>query len=157
MLSRTLNKLNEDERFIGYGLARWRQRINHLSYADDTILFCSANKRSVKMMMSVLREYERVSGQLINLSKNLLYLHDKVPIQVGQKLRKWTGIGQGSFPFTYLGCPIFYGRKIKENFEGLIKKVTAKILSWKSKLLSTGGKHILVKHVLQSIPIIRSQ
>lgn len=109
MLSRTLNKLNEEERFIGYGLARWSQRINHLSYADDTIIFCSANKRSIKMMMSVLREYERVSGQLINLFKSFLYLYDKVPIQVGQKLRKWTGIGQGSFPFIYLGTLYFIG------------------------------------------------
>lgn len=73
------------------------------------------------MMMHILKDYEEVSGQLINLSKSFLYLHDKVPINVGQKLRKWIGIGQGTFPFTYLGCPIFYVRKKKEYFEALIK------------------------------------
>lgn len=46
-----------------------------------------------------------------------------------------------------------YGRKQKEYFEGLMKKVTASVHSWKSKLLSFGGKYILVKHVLQSLPI----
>lgn len=110
-LSRSLNLLNEEDKFIGYGLPRWSNRINHLSYADNTILFCSTNKRSVKMMMKVLRNYERVSGQLINLTKSFFYLHDKVPITMGQMLRKWTRIGQGDFPFTYPRCPMFYGRK----------------------------------------------
>lgn len=129
VLSRSLNLLNRKDNFISYGLARWSEKVNHLSYADDTILFCSTNKKSVRIMMEVLRSYEKVSGQLINLAKSFFYLHDKGPIIVGQKLRKWKGIGQGSFPFTYLGCPIFYGGKKKEYFEGLIKKVTARIHS----------------------------
>lgn len=124
-----------------------------MSYVDDTILFYFANRRPVKLMMGVLRNYEKVSGQLINLSKSFFYLHEKSPISIGQKLRRWTGIRQGSFPFSYLGCPIFYGRKKKVYFEGMVKKVTSKVLSWKSKLLTSGGKYILVKHVLQSLPI----
>lgn len=105
------------------------------------------------MMMKVVKDHEKVSGQMINLSKSFFYLHDRVPTQVGQRLRRWTGIGQGTFPFTYLGCPIFYGRKKKEYFEGLVKKVTSNILSWRNELLSSGGKYILIKHVLQSISI----
>lgn len=153
VLSRTLNLLNEEEKFIRYGLPRWSGKIHHLSYADDTIFFCSANRKSVKMMMEVLKRYEIVSGKIINLSKSFFYLHDKAPITMGQKLKKWTGIGQGIFPFTYLGCPIFYGRKKKQYFESLVKKVSSKIHSWKSNLLLAGGKFILIKHMLQSVLI----
>lgn len=39
-LSKGLNKLNNDEEFLGYGLPKWSPKINHLAYADDTILFC---------------------------------------------------------------------------------------------------------------------
>lgn len=92
-----------------------------MSYADDTILFRSANKYLVRRMMQVLRDYEKVSGQMINLNKSFLYVHEKTPTVVGQRLRRRTGIKQGHFSFTYLGCPIFYGRK-KEYFEGLVKK-----------------------------------
>lgn len=105
------------------------------------------------MMMQVLKDYERVSGQINNLSKSFMYLHEKTSVAVGRRLRRWTGIGQGQFPFTYLGCPIFYGRKKKEHCEGLVKKITGKILSWKSKLLTARGKYTLIKHALQSIPI----
>lgn len=132
MGSRSINKLTEDESFIGFGLLKWSDKINHLSYADDTILFCSANKYSVRRMMQVLRDYEKVSGQMINLNKSFLYLHEKTPTVVGQRLRRWTGIEQGYFPFTYLGCPIFYGRKKKEYFEGLVKKVHARIMFGKT-------------------------
>lgn len=55
VLAISLNKLIEREDFIGFGLPQWSDKITHLSYADDTILFCSANKKSVKMMMKVLK------------------------------------------------------------------------------------------------------
>lgn len=34
-----------------------------------------------------------------------------------------------------------------------MKKITGKILSWKSKLLMAGGIYTLIKYVLQSMPI----
>lgn len=153
VLARGLYSLKEDKGFMGYGLPKWSEQINHLSYADDTILFCSAHRKSVQKMMKILKEYENVSGQLINLTKSFLYLHENVPIVVGQRLRKLTGIGQGSLPFTYLGCPIFYGRKKNVHFESLIEKVKARVKSWQNKLLSYGGRYTLVKHVLQSMSI----
>lgn len=148
VLSKSLNALNNKEDFIGFGV-----KINHLSYTDDTILFCSADRQSVKMMINVVKEYEKVSGQMVNLTKSFMYLHEKTPIFVGRRLRKLTGIGLGLFPFTYLGCPIFYGRKKKEHFEGLMKKISGRILSWKSRLLTASGKYTLIGHVLQSLPI----
>lgn len=62
-------------------------------------------------MMTMLRQYEDVSGQLINLDKSFLCLHEKVPISICHKIRRWTEIRQGKFSFTYLGYLIFYGRK----------------------------------------------
>lgn len=69
------------------------------------------------------------------------------------RLRKLTGIRQGEFPFIYLGCPIFYGRKRCSYFVDIIKKVTRRISSWQNKFIFFGGKIILVNHVLQSLPI----
>ncbi|XP_019241407.1 PREDICTED: uncharacterized protein LOC109221379, partial [Nicotiana attenuata] len=64
-----------------------------------------------------------------------------------------TGFAKGKFPFTYLGCPVFYTRRRKEYYEDLIKKVKAKLHSWKEKLLSFGGKATLITSVLQSMPV----
>lgn len=137
--------------FKGYGLPKWSDNINHLSYADDTILFCSGKLYSIKSMMKVLRGYEKLSGQMVNLEKSLFYLHKEVPTFVAAQIRRMTGIRQGNFPFTYLGCPIFYGRKRKSHFEELTKKVMRRLATWQNKLLSFGGRFILINNVLQSI------
>ncbi|KAK6783027.1 hypothetical protein RDI58_020823 [Solanum bulbocastanum] len=41
-------------------MPKWSKDINHLSYADDTILFCSGHKKSMRKMMNVLKQYEFV-------------------------------------------------------------------------------------------------
>ncbi|XP_049366615.1 uncharacterized protein LOC125831476 [Solanum verrucosum] len=96
VLSRGLNKLHEEPVYKGYGMPKWSPEINHLPYADDTILFCSGHHKSINKMMKVLSDYEYVSGQLINLSKSFLYLHEKVPIADCSRIRKVTGIGTRS-------------------------------------------------------------
>ncbi|WMV30418.1 hypothetical protein MTR67_023803 [Solanum verrucosum] len=48
VLSRGLNSLFEDPDYIGYGMPKWSPPINNLSYADDTILFCSRQTASIR-------------------------------------------------------------------------------------------------------------
>lgn len=151
VLSKGLNNLNKDADFKGYSLLKWS--INHLSYAYDTILFCSSHRKSMKRMMIVLRTYEYASGQMTNLSKSYLYLHDKIPPAVARRIKDTTGIAQGVFPFTYLGCPVFNGRRKIIYFENLLRRVTKRVMSWQNKLLTFGGRYILIRHVLQSIPL----
>lgn len=73
---RNLNRLNVETNFVGYRMPKWSEKINYLSYADGTIIFCSGHKGSIKMMMTVLSNYEKNFGQLINLNKSFLYLHE---------------------------------------------------------------------------------
>ncbi|WMV13941.1 hypothetical protein MTR67_007326 [Solanum verrucosum] len=122
---------------------------------DVKTVFPSAggHKGSIKKIMAVLNKYEKISGQLINLTKSYMYFHEKVSIAVRNRIRRTTRIGVGSFPFTYLGCPMFYGRKKICHFEELVKKVSRRVMAWHSRLLTYGGKYVLVCNVLQSMPI----
>ncbi|KAG5570617.1 hypothetical protein H5410_060383 [Solanum commersonii] len=108
---------------------------------------------SIIKMMRVLKRYEQTSGQLINKAKSLFYLHEKSPLIFSIRLRKLVGIRQGEFPIKYLGCLVYYGRKKNIFFEDCIRKISGRICSWQNKFLSYGGKMILIRHVLQSIPI----
>lgn len=92
VLARGLNRLFEDPKFNGFGLPMWTIEMNHLSYAGDIILFSSGHPYSVKKMMNVLRNYERVSRQMINLEKSLLYLYEKAPNQIVNRIKRITGI-----------------------------------------------------------------
>ncbi|XP_015163816.1 uncharacterized protein [Solanum tuberosum] len=96
VLARNLNKLSKDQNFKGFGLPKWSPEINHLSYADDTILFYSGHPNSMKKMKNVLRGYGIVSGKMINIDKCLFYLHEKVPVgtcrQIKKDYRLWNAI-----------------------------------------------------------------
>ena len=58
VLARSLNKLNKNAAFKGFGLPKRSPKINYLSYVDDTVLFCSGDRVSIIKMMKVLRYYE---------------------------------------------------------------------------------------------------
>ncbi|XP_059302342.1 uncharacterized mitochondrial protein AtMg01250-like [Lycium ferocissimum] len=80
VLSMALNSLFEKDSFRGYGMPKWSANLNHLSYTDDTIIVASVGKASLEMIMSILHEYERVSGQKINANKSCFYMHKKVVV-----------------------------------------------------------------------------
>lgn len=134
-------------------MSKWSPKINHLSYADDTILFCSDNRASIIKMIHVLRRYEITSGQLINKVKSFFYLHENTPLVYSIRIRKLAGVKQENFPLIYLGCPVHYGRRNSKHFEDLMRKITRRIFSWQNKFLSFGGRYILLNHVFLSMSI----
>lgn len=77
-ITRDLNQLHHKEGYVGYGMPKWTPYINHLAYADNTIIFTSAQPQSLKLVMEILANYERVSGQNINKEKSAIYLHQSV-------------------------------------------------------------------------------
>lgn len=51
---------------------------------------------------------------------------------------------------TYLGAPIATSRA---SFDFLIEKFSSKLTMWKSRLLSQAGRVVVIKSVLQALPI----
>lgn len=84
--------------------------------------------------------------------KSGFYVHDKFQRRV-PVIARTTGLCRRAFPLTYLGVPIFYGWSKSIYFEHLVEKVRKALESWKSKLLSFGGRVTLIKSVLTSYPI----
>ena len=103
--------------------------------------------------MNTLKEYEKISGQLINGDKSHFMLHSSAFNSTRDRIKRLTGFKQNQGPITYLGCPLFVGRPRNVYFSDLINKVVSRITGWQTKQLSYGGKAVLSKHVLQALPI----
>ncbi|XP_075100498.1 uncharacterized protein LOC142176491 [Nicotiana tabacum] len=131
-----LNALNTNLYFCGFGMPKWSPKINHLVYADDMIIFSSSDETPLMLIMQVLNAYEAASGQLVNKTKSVVYLHHLTDMEVVSKVERITGIHRNDFPIIYLGCPIFYARRKLEYYQPLITKVMDKLQSWLHKLFA---------------------
>uniref|UniRef100_M1AVD4 Non-LTR retroelement reverse transcriptase n=1 Tax=Solanum tuberosum TaxID=4113 RepID=M1AVD4_SOLTU len=78
ILSRSLTNLFHHSDFRGFGMPKWSENINHLAYADDTIIFVDADRISLQMIMKLLDDYEKQSGQKINKEKSVFFVFNKV-------------------------------------------------------------------------------
>ncbi|XP_070041117.1 uncharacterized protein [Nicotiana tomentosiformis] len=94
VLSRYLNKLFEDKSFVGFGMPKWSDPLNHLEYADDTIIFAFAHPPSLSKIMAVLGNYEKISGSWryykICKRRRKDYYEDLI-MKVKAKLQSWKG------------------------------------------------------------------
>lgn len=128
-------------------------RINHMFFADDSLIFMKANEASAGKLMSILALYEDASGQVINKDKSAVMFSKGTSQAAKRKFKNLLQISNEAFNERYLGLPIYLGKSKSKAFGYLLEKVWKKIQGWKEKFLSRAGKEILVKAVAQAIPI----
>ncbi|XP_019240872.1 PREDICTED: uncharacterized protein LOC109220861 [Nicotiana attenuata] len=153
LLSKMLNNMTHDQFFNGFYMERRGPQITHLSFADDIIIFTSGSRYSLHKIMGILQAYEQTSGQLINKNKSHFMVSPSAFQSTSRRVTQITGFSRKNSPITYLGCPLYTGRKRIIFFNSIISKVVSKIRGWHGKILSHGGRATLIKHVLQSLPI----
>nr|XP_016475204.1 PREDICTED: uncharacterized protein LOC107796895 [Nicotiana tabacum] len=96
-LFRGLNSLHTNLYFCGFGMPKWSPKINHLSYADGTIIFCSSDETSLRLVMEVLQAYESSSSQQVNKTKSATYMHHLTDNEVINKVERIT-----EYPNSYV-------------------------------------------------------
>ena len=84
---------------------RHAPEISHLAYADDLIVFTQAKESSLRQLLNVLHNYEKISGQKINLQKSHFFVDEKHE-SWGPMITRAGGFQQGKVPFIYLGVPV---------------------------------------------------
>ncbi|XP_055800356.1 uncharacterized protein LOC129869757 [Solanum dulcamara] len=153
VLSRLMNNLHQHPQYHGFLMAKKGPQINHLSFADDIIIFSSGRSHTLKLIMETLHTYEHASGQLINRDKSNFMVPSNAFNSTVRRIKKVTGFKQKNSPITYLGCPLYIGRQRIIYYSELIAKVVARIAGWQAKLISYGGRVTLIKHVIQALSI----
>ncbi|XP_019237050.1 PREDICTED: uncharacterized protein LOC109217274 [Nicotiana attenuata] len=115
--------------------------------------FFAADPESLKMMMDKMETYEKILGQLVNKSKSGFYVNFKDDDPRINQIMQTTGFNHCKFPMQYLGCLIYIWRKKVVYFNNMVATIAKRLQGWKGKFLSYGGKSVLIKSVLQAIPL----
>ncbi|KAF5446730.1 hypothetical protein F2P56_032333 [Juglans regia] len=151
VLSRLIKHAADNGRIHPFFQARGTLLVSHLMYTDDIVIFANGSKRSIKGLMQVLNSYESWSGQVLSKEKSAIFFSKHILMSRKRSILRISGFSEGSFPFKYLGVPIVNGRLKAFDFTDLLGKVKKKIAGWKMKLLSVGGRTVLLRHVLSSM------
>lgn len=74
ILIKNLQKAEELKQITGLKVARASPAVSHLFFADNSLLFCKATREESEVLLSLLTQYERSSGEQINMISHLYNL-----------------------------------------------------------------------------------
>ena len=73
-----IKKAERGNQFTGMKVVRACPSISHMLFADDKSFFCKAQKEECHTILRILKEYEVVSGQMINFQKSSIQFGHKI-------------------------------------------------------------------------------
>ena len=151
-LNQQLQHVARLEVIRGFSLCRNGPRINHLFFANDTLLFCRASRGDLEAILQLLQLYEQASGQKLNREKTTVFFSKGITEERRMELEEFLGVNEIREYEKYLGLPDVVGRTKKESLNYIRERVWNKLQGWKERLLSKAGKKVLLKAVVQAIP-----
>ncbi|XP_074298092.1 uncharacterized protein LOC141628905 [Silene latifolia] len=122
-------------------------RLSHLMFADDLLLFCKGDVKSIMVILRSFSTFSHASGLQMNPTKTNAFFNG-VPNDIKHEILQISGVHEGLLPFRYLGVPITCGRMSKMDCSILVEKLITHIRSFGSKKLSYSGRLVLVFSVL---------
>ena len=79
--------------------------VNHLLFADDSLLFFKANGEGASEVNLVLDQYCQASGQRINHAKSSIFFSKGVPESTTQEVKTGLNVQNETLNEKYLGMP----------------------------------------------------
>ncbi|KAA3463975.1 reverse transcriptase [Gossypium australe] len=155
--SRLIELAKKEKRLSGIRMGRGNVSASHLFFVDDSVLFGEASEEGANNMKCVVQEYEKISGQLVNFDKSLIYFSGNVDLETKTQVGRILGVRISNNPEKYLGLPTMVGRRKKHAFVEIKEHCVKLLSSWSMRFLSSGGKEVFLKSVLQAIPIYAMQ
>ncbi|KAJ9555396.1 hypothetical protein OSB04_010010 [Centaurea solstitialis] len=129
-----VEEAKEKGHFEGLSIGNDGLEISHLQYAYDAIFFAKWSVRNIRNLIKILECFHAISGLKINMRKSKIFGLGVQDAEV-QDWARGVGCVGGSFPFS----------NKKLNWRPVVEKVRSRLASWKARMISFGGRLILVK------------
>lgn len=132
-----------------------KEKISHLCFADDLLIFCKGEIHSVSCVAQCLEVFRQLSGLSPNPDKSNVFMCG-IAANVGEQILSLLGYNAGCLPVRYLGVPLISSRLKGSDCRALVDRIIARAKSWTCRALSYAGRLQLVKIILFAIQVYRS-
>ena len=137
----------------GVRVCRNAPSVSHLLFAGVSLILMKANLTNATTLRHVLDQYCASSQQMVNEDKCSIFLSTDVGVDVNGEVCAQLNIMIEAMSDKYLGVPAMVGEDRSDSFVHLLERVLKWLKVWREKFLSClGGKEILLKVVIQSLP-----
>jgi hypothetical protein len=148
-----MSSLVANNLFTGYGVGNTNSvAVSHLQFADDTLLLGAKSWANVRALRAVLTIFAEMSGLNVNFNKSIL-----VGVNIADSwLNEAASILNckvGKIPFLYLGLSIGGDPRRLAFWDPVVNTIKSRLSRWQSRFLSFGGRLVLLKSVLTSLPV----
>ena len=104
------------------------------------------------VLKHILDSFSAATGLAINFHKST-FVPMNMNDSTARRMADVLGFSLSSFPQTYLGLPLSPQKLRVSDFQPLLNSFDKYLACWKARLLSSGGRIVLVNAVLGSLPI----
>lgn len=118
----------------GFPFAQGTLLVNHLSFANDSLLFCKANALEWSRLYRLLNSYEVASGQRLNLENTSIYFSRNT--RSAAKESSPAGLRETRSFEKYLELPSYVGKHKLVVFRPILDSIRNKMNNWKVRFLS---------------------
>ncbi|GKF62034.1 RNA-directed DNA polymerase, eukaryota, reverse transcriptase zinc-binding domain protein, partial [Tanacetum coccineum] len=127
-------------------------KITHLCFADDLMLFCHGDGKSMSILKNSIDEFSSVSGLFPSFPKSTVFFGN-VRETCRTKILKVMPFIEGKLSVRHLGVPLLSKRLYVNDCSVLVDKVKKRILDRKNKSLSFAGRLQLILLVVGSMQV----
>ncbi|XP_062014109.1 uncharacterized protein LOC133730559 [Rosa rugosa] len=136
----------------GIAICSGAPSVNHLLFADDSMLYAQATPEACFQIKDVIQTYGRASGQVVNFHKSSVVFSKNVADCEQDRVANLLGVEVVESHERYLGLPTYIGCKKTATFLYIKERLAEKLKHWQGKMLSGAGKDILIRVVAQALP-----
>ena len=103
-------------------------------------------------MKLLLRTFEQLSGLKINFHKSEVFCFGRAKDHEAFYSQLF-GCVVEKYPFHYLGLPMYFRKLFNKDWKIIEQRIEKRLSGWKGKLLTSGGRLVLINSVLSSLPM----
>eukprot|EP00253_Pinus_taeda_P004733 PITA_04733 len=126
--------------------------ISHQQFVDDNMIFGHSSVQEAHTLNALLDNFSKASGVLINKVKSQIFFFNTHPT-TQREIARILGFSIASLPSKYLGVPLIASALKHSSWTNLLEKLEAKLFLWTHHALNMSSRQVLIKAVLQSMPL----